>query len=76
MFALISGWHDWLNSQAHHGEVPFYVLFPALRKEDEMVDISVRTDPGRTGFRANENKGELKLGRTDRLRQVSDNSEH
>ncbi|KAH3780486.1 hypothetical protein DPMN_158302 [Dreissena polymorpha] len=44
--------HHRLNSQAHHGAVPFYVLVPALRKEAEMVDIIVqssdlerRTDP-------------------------------
>ncbi|KAH3828023.1 hypothetical protein DPMN_129972 [Dreissena polymorpha] len=43
MFALISGWHHRLNSQAHHGAVPVYVLVPALRKEAEMVDISVQS---------------------------------
>ncbi|KAH3789346.1 hypothetical protein DPMN_027401 [Dreissena polymorpha] len=43
MFALISDWHHRLNSQAHHGAVPFYVLVPALRKEAEMVDISVQS---------------------------------
>ncbi|KAH3865980.1 hypothetical protein DPMN_029028 [Dreissena polymorpha] len=42
MFALISGWHHRLNSQAHHGALPFYVLVPALRKKAEMVDISVQ----------------------------------
>ncbi|XP_052236544.1 uncharacterized protein LOC127861593 [Dreissena polymorpha] len=39
----VEGWHHRLNSQAHHGAVPFYVLVPALRKEAEMVDISVQS---------------------------------
>ncbi|KAH3725009.1 hypothetical protein DPMN_050837 [Dreissena polymorpha] len=43
MFALISGWHHRLNSQTHHGAVPFYVLVPALHKEAEIMDISVQS---------------------------------
>ena len=38
----IEGWHNRLNTKAHHAQLLFYILFPKLLKEAKLLPIQCK----------------------------------